>query len=81
MKYAVLGLLAAYLVATPALAWKTEFFNTLDADSNGLLSVAELEQTGCRVNKKFFAYADADNNAGLSKNEFFDNRELFRSCK
>lgn len=81
MKYAVLGLLAVSLAAVPALAWKTEFFNTLDADSNGLLSVTELEQTGCRVNKKFFDYANVDKDAGLSKNEFFDNRELFRSCK
>jgi hypothetical protein len=81
MKYAVLGLVAASLVATPVLAWKTEFFNTLDTDANGLLSVVELEQTGCRVNKKLFAYANTDKDAGLSKNEFFGNRDLFRSCK
>lgn len=81
MKYAVLGLMAASLIATPALAWKTELFNTLDTDANGLLSIVELEATGCKVNKKMFAYADADRNAGLSKSEFFENRDLFRRCK
>lgn len=81
MKHAILGLLAATLLATPALAWKTELFNKLDTDSNSLVSLAELEQTGCRVNKKFFALADADNNAGLTKDEFFTNRALFPRCK
>lgn len=81
MKHAILGLLAATLLATPAFAWKEELFTRIDADTNGLVSLTELEQTGCRVNKKYFAFADADNNAGLSKGEFFANRELFRRCK
>lgn len=82
MKNTILGLLAATLVATPALAgWQTELFGRLDADANGLLSVAELETTGCTVNKKFFVYADKDHDAGLSKSEFLKNRDLFKRCK
>lgn len=81
MKNTLLGLVAATLVATPAFAWKEELFSRLDTDTNGLVSVAELEQTGCRVNKKLFVYANADRDAGLSKGEFFKNRELFSRCK
>lgn len=82
MKNTILGLMAATLVATPALAnWRSELFSRLDTDANGLLSVAELETTGCKVNKNFFVYADKDDNAGLSKAEFLGNRELFRRCK
>lgn len=82
MKNTILGLLAATLVATPALAgWQTELFNRLDVDANGLLTVAELETTGCKVNKKFFAYANKDGKAGLSKAEFLQNRDLFKRCK
>ncbi len=83
MKNTLLGLMAATLVATPApsASWRTELFSRLDADTNGLVSIVELEQTGCRVNKKYFAYADADRNAGLTKAEFFNNRELFSRCK
>jgi hypothetical protein len=83
MKNTLIGLLAATLVATPALAtsWRTELFSRLDTDTNGLISVTELEQTGCRVNKKYFAYANADRDAGLSPGEFFKNRELFSRCK
>lgn len=83
MKHAIFGLLAATLVATPALSasWRTELFSRLDTDTNGLVSITELEQTGCRVNKKLFAYADTNRDAGLSKGEFFNNRELFSRCK
>ena len=83
MKNTLIGLMAAALVATPALAtsWRTELFSRLDTDTNGLVSVTELEQTGCRVNKKYFAYANADRDAGLSSGEFFKNRELFSRCK
>lgn len=83
MKNTILGLVAASLLATPALAasWKSELFHRLDTDANQLLSVTELEVTGCTVNKKFFVYADEDRNAGLSKKEFYDNRDLFRRCK
>lgn len=83
MKYAILGLMAATLLANPAFAtsWRTELFARLDANTNGELTVSELEQTGCTVNKKFFAFADSDKNSALSKFEFFDNRELFSRCK
>jgi len=83
MKKTLIGLTAAALVATPALAisWRTELFSRLDTDTNGSVSITELEQTGCRVNKKLFAYADADRDTGLSKVEFFKNRELFSRCK
>ena len=62
-------------------SWKTALFTRIDSDANGLVSVIELEQTGCRVNKKYFLYANADRNAGLSKGEFFNNRDLFAKCK
>ena len=83
MKNTLLGIFAATLLATPALAtsWRTELFSRLDTDTNGAVSIVELEQTGCRVNKKLFAYADADHDAGLSKGEFFNNRVLFSRCK
>lgn len=82
MKNTILGLMAASLLATPALAgWKSELFSRLDTDTNELLSIAELEATGCTVNKRLFTYANADRNAGLSKQEFYMNRDLFRRCK
>lgn len=83
MKNTILGLLATALVATPVLAttWKAELFTRIDSDANGLVTVAELEQTGCRVNKKFYTFANADRDAGLSKREFFNNRDLFSRCK
>ncbi len=82
MKNTLIGLLAATLVATPALAsWKSEMFGRLDTDANGLLSVAEIEKTGCKVNAKFFTYADVDRDRGLSKHEFYNNRDLFSRCK
>ena len=83
MKNTLLGVVAATLLATPALAasWKTELFARLDSNANGEISVPELEQTGCRVNQKFFAIADADRSTGLSKTEYFSNREFFSRCK
>ena len=82
MKKTILGLVAASLITTPALAsWQSELFQRIDTDTNGVLSITELEATGCKVNRKFFWYADADNNAGLSKKEFLENRQLFRRCK
>jgi hypothetical protein len=83
MKKTLLGLVAATLVATPALAidWKSTLFTKLDANGDGVLSVKELEATGCKVNKKFFVYADTDRVAGLSKTEFYNNRDLFKRCK
>jgi len=74
--------IAATQVAKPvAGSWRTVLFTRIDSDTNGVVSVIELEQTGCRVNKKLFAYANADRNAGLSKGEFFKNRDLFSKCK
>jgi hypothetical protein len=108
MKNTILGLMAATLLATPALAsdglaglteselkqiaatqvakpaagsWRTALFTRIDSDTNGVVSVIELEQTGCRVDKKLFAYANTDRKAGLSKVEFFKNRDLFSKCK
>tara|TARA_R110000868_G_scaffold37383_1_gene132320 strand:- start:78 stop:329 length:252 start_codon:yes stop_codon:yes gene_type:complete len=83
MKNTILGLMAATLVATPALAtsWKTELFTRIDSDANGLVTILELEKTGCSVDKKLFVYANADRDGGLSKVEFFNNRVLFSRCK
>jgi hypothetical protein len=72
---------ATQVAASAAGSWKTALFTRIDSDANGLVSVIELEQTGCRVNKKYFLYANADRNAGLSKGEFFNNRDLFAKCK
>jgi hypothetical protein len=82
MKNAILGLMAATLLATPALAsWKTELFGRLDVDKSNELSVKELETGGCTVHIKFFKYADDNRSGGLSRPEFFNNRDLFGRCK
>jgi hypothetical protein len=104
MKNTILGLLAATLIATPALAsdglvgltdselkqiaatqvassWRTALFNRLDVDESNEISVVEMKQTGCKVDLKLFKYADANRSAGLSKKEFFANRDLFSKCK
>jgi len=83
MKKITLGLLMALTISTPALAvsWKNELFTKLDADTNNEISIAELEATGCKVNQKFFIYADKDGSKGLNKSEFYNNRDLFRRCK
>lgn len=81
MKNIALGLVLALTLSTPALAWKNELFTKLDADKSGEIALTELTDAGCRVKPKFFSYADKDRSNGLSKSEYFDNRELFRSCK
>ena len=83
MKAILAGLVASTLIATPALAssWKNTLFERLDTDVSGELSVKELKDTGCTLNTKFFYFADKDASKGLSKNEFFKNRELFSRCK
>jgi hypothetical protein len=72
---------ATQTTAPAAGSWRTALFTRIDSDTNGRVSVIELEQTGCRVNKKFFAYANANRDGGLTKNEFFKHRELFSRCK
>lgn len=83
MKAILAGLVASTLVATPALAssWKNTLFERLDTDVSGELSVKELKDTGCTLNVKFFKYADKDHSKGLSKKEFYNNRDLFKRCK
>jgi hypothetical protein len=80
MKNIAISLLAALTLSTPALAWKNEHFAKLDTDSNGELTVTELQAAGCRTKPKFFAYADADRSNGLSKVEYFTNRDLLGRC-
>jgi hypothetical protein len=81
MKNIAISLLAAITLTTPAYAWKNELFTKLDADTNSEISIAELEATGCKVNRKLFIYADEDRSKGLNKSEFYNNRDLFRRCK
>lgn len=83
MKNTILGLLAATLITTPALAasWKTEHFARIDVDKSNELSVTELQNAGCRVNIKLFKYADENRSGGLSRSEYFNNRKLFGRCK
>lgn len=82
MKNIALGLLMAVTISAPALAsWKNELFSKLDADTSNEITIAELETTGCKVNPKFFIYADKDHSKGLNKSEFYNNRDLFRRCK
>ena len=82
MKNIALGLVLALTLSTPALAsWKADLFAKFDADKSGEITLTELTAAGCRVKPKFFSYADKDRSNGLSKSEYFDNRELFRSCK
>ena len=81
MKNIAISLLLALSLSTPAYAWKNELFSKLDKDTNGEISITELQAAGCRVDTKLFKYADADRSAGLNKAEYFTNREFFRSCK
>lgn len=83
MKAILAGLMASALIATPAsaLSWKNTLFERLDTDVSGELSAKELKDTGCTLNVKFFNYADKDHSKGLSKSEFFNNRDLFKYCK
>jgi hypothetical protein len=78
MKYITIGLLAASLAASPAMAsWKSAFFAKIDTDSNKVLTREELS---C-ANPKLFKYSDTDNNGVLSYGEFFTNRDLLKLCK
>jgi hypothetical protein len=81
MKNIALSLLAALIITTPAYAWKNELFAKLDTNSNGELTITELQAAGCQVNPKMFNYADKDNNNGLTKAEYFNNRDLLGRCK
>jgi hypothetical protein len=81
MKNIAVSLLAALTLSTPALAWKNELFTKLDADTSGEITLTELTGAGCRTKPKFFAYADADRSNGLSKVEYFTNRDLLGRCK
>jgi hypothetical protein len=80
MKNIAISLLLALTLSTPALAWKNEYFAKLDADTNGEITLTELTSAGCRTKPKFFAYADADRSNGLSKAEYFNNRDLLGRC-
>ena len=82
MNKITLGLLMALTISTPALAsWKSELFAKLDKDQSGEITLNELTDSGCRTNPRLFAYADKDRSKGLSKAEYFDNRELLGRCK
>ena len=83
MKNTMLGLVAATLLAAPAMAasWKTELFARIDADKSGELSIVEMNTAGCKATPKYFNIADADRSGGLSNPEYFTNRVLFGSCK
>lgn len=81
MKNIGISLLLALTLSTPAYAWKKELFTKLDQDTNGEISINELAATGCYVNTRLFKYADADRSNGLSKSEYFTNREFFSRCK
>ena len=83
MKNIAVSLIAALIIATPAqaLSWKDKLFTSLDIDGNRELSYGELVAGGCRTELKFFKYADKDNSKGLTKAEYFTNRDLLGRCK
>ena len=62
-------------------SWKNKLFTKLDADASGEITLTELTSAGCRVEPKIFNYADKDDNKGLSKTEYFNNRDLLGHCK
>ena len=81
MKNITIGLLMALTLSTPALAsWKSDLFAKLDADKSGDITLTELTGAGCRIKPRMFAYADKDRSNGLSKSEYFDNRDLLGRC-
>jgi hypothetical protein len=81
MKNIAISLLAALTLSTPALAsWKSDLFAKLDADKSGEIALTELTGAGCRTQPKLFNYADKDNSKGLSKAEYFNNRDLLGRC-
>ena len=78
MKYITLGLLAATLAVTPAMAsWKSAYFAKIDTDQNGVLTRQELS---C-ADTKMYKYVDSDNNGVISYLEYFANRDLLKICK
>jgi len=81
MKNIAISLLAALTLSTPALAsWKSDLFAKLDADKSGEIALTELTGAGCRTQPKLFNYADKDRSKGLSKAEYFNNRDLLGRC-
>jgi hypothetical protein len=81
MKNIAISLLAALTLSTPALAsWKSDLFAKLDADKSGEIALTELTGAGCRTQPKLFSYADKDRSKGLSKAEYFNNRDLLGRC-
>lgn len=83
MKNIAISLLAAITLATPAYAisWKDKLFAKLDSDQSGEITYGELTAGGCPTQVKFFKIADADRSNGLSKAEYFNNRDLLGRCK
>ena len=83
MKNIAISLLAAIALATPAYAisWKEKLWTQLDVDASGEVSFGELVAGGCPTQVKFFKIADKDNSNGLSKAEYFNNRDLLGRCK
>ena len=83
MKNIAISLLAAITLATPAFAnsWKQQLWTSLDTDVSGEVSYGELVAGGCPTQLKFFKIADKDRNNGLSKAEYFNNRDLLGRCK
>lgn len=83
MKKIAMSLVLALSIASPAFAksWKEELFSKLDTDTNGELSYGELTAGGCPTHVKFFKIADKDHSNGLSKAEYFNNRDLLGRCK
>lgn len=81
MKHVLIGLAAATLVATPALAasWKDALFTKLDTNQNTLLERQELTAGGCDV--KLFGAVDKNRDGTLTYGEFFNGRELLGRCK
>lgn len=78
MKYITLGLMAATLAVTPAMAsWKSTHFAKIDTDQNGVLTRQELS---CAASK-MYNYVDSDDNGVISYNEYFTNRKLLKLCK
>lgn len=83
MKYAILGLVAATLMTSPAAAtsWKVDLFDRLDSDSNGTLTIEELRTAQCNTDAKMFKYADKNHDLALTPSEYFTNRDLLGRCK
>lgn len=83
MKNIGISLLLALALSTPAhaVSWKQKLWTQLDTDQNGEVSYGELTAGGCPTDLKYFKIADADRNGALSKEEYFNNRDLLGRCK